>query len=141
MDSAKISRIYELVQEKKDRVSERRLNDYQKKAMWITSRQISILHFYTAKHPSRFQEIISIWKWYNYEKRDLFIISMKFFDEDAKEFESFMAELDNIPLIEGYLAYGSDTIIVSTPTIQKAIRREKAKSIEECYYLLEKLAV
>lgn len=139
MDPAKISRIYELVQENKDRALEKRLDDYQKKAVWITSRQIGILYFYTEKHPSRFQEIISIWKWYNYEKRDLFIISMKLFDGDVKEFESFLSEFDDIPPIEGYLAYGSDTIIVSTPTIQKAIRSEKALSLEECRYILNGL--
>lgn len=67
------------------------------------------------------------------------IAMLKLFDGDVKEFESFLSEFDSIPPLEGYLAYGFDTIIVSIPTIQKAICREKELSLEECHYILNGL--
>lgn len=131
MDSKVIEELFEIVKTAQDRIFERKLTPDQSRMMFITSSDFRILHHYTTRYKDQFSTVISIWKWLNYAKKDLFTKTVELHNEDSIRFRELFSLFETVPETEGYLAYGENLIIISSASNTESIREERNKRIVE----------
>lgn len=135
MDSKVIEELFEIVKTAQDRIFERKLTPDQSRMMFITSSDFRILHHYTTRHQDQFSTVISIWKWLNYAKKDLFTKTVDLHNGDSTRFRELFSLFETVPETEGYLAYGENLIIISSASNTESIREERNKRIVEAQSL------
>lgn len=134
MDASTVQQIVSLVKENKERLYKTSLTEKQRKLLFHTSTQFRTLSYYTQKYTERFNEILSIWKWFNYEKKLYFVKAMEIKGGDSDIFQKLFDLFDSVVEVEGYLAHGEDLIVRATRSNRDAILFERKRQLD---YLAE----